>query len=254
MSGAGPARAGTWLRRRGRVRHARVRLVCFPHAGGNAGFFYPWAEFLPPDVELVAVQYPGRHDRFSEALVEDMDDLLRGLMPELTELVHEQATTVLLGHSMGALVAYEAARRLPVAPALLVVSARPAPHVDCRTGETVVDDAAMIARLERLGGLAPDSLANPELRELVMSPLRADYRLLESCAPRAAERLEVDILAVVGDQDPEVGVDDVATWRETTAREFTLKVLSGDHFAIGRHAATVVDAVLERIAAKAARE
>lgn len=231
-----------------------MRLVCFPHAGGSAAFFQPWEEFLPPDVELVAVQYPGRHDRFAEAPIEDLDDLVLGLLPELTELVREPTTTVLLGHSMGATIAYEAARRLSCRPALLVVSARPAPHLDCRTGEAFVDDAAMIARLERLGGDGIDSLSHPELRELVLPPLRADYLLLEAYAPRKAARLDVGILAVVGDQDPEVRVEDAAAWRDTTARGFSLAVLSGDHFAVSGHVSTVVELVLEQLAVEAAAE
>lgn len=124
-----PAAPRTFSRRT----HARARLICFPHAGGAAGGYRGWALDAPWDVEVSAVQYPGRGDRFGEHPAADMtslvDDVVAGLLREHT--ADALATTVLFGHSMGAAVAYETARRLAVTgrpPAALVVSGQPAPR------------------------------------------------------------------------------------------------------------------------------
>src|SRR3954471_165510 len=98
-----------------RIRRARpdaaVRLVCFPHAGGTASFFRQWSELVPEAVEVVALQYPGREDRLAEPLVPTMDELADQLAEDVASLA---GPTVLFGHSLGASVAYEVARRLAV--------------------------------------------------------------------------------------------------------------------------------------------
>src|SRR6059058_3650797 len=101
---------GTWLRRFGPVLDSGVRLICFPHAGGSASAYVPLARALAPEVEVLAVQYPGRQDRRHEPPIEDVNrlaDLAADVLP--TDSARPYA---LFGHSMGALVAYETALRL----------------------------------------------------------------------------------------------------------------------------------------------
>jgi pyochelin biosynthesis protein PchC len=234
-----------WLRTHSRPAHPRVRLLCFPHAGGSANYFRPWRTLVPSDVELVAVQYPGRHDRFHEQPMDEMDDLVRGLLTDLEELGDLPA--VFLGHSMGAAVAFEATRRLSWKPELLIVSARPAPNLDRRTELRFASDSELIARLEKLGGLPFDALAEPELRDLVMPTLRADYHLIETYRPEQGARVGVAVLAVAGDRDPEVSVADVRAWQHATTAGFTLEVAGGDHFYINQHAQMLIEMALRRV-------
>jgi surfactin synthase thioesterase subunit len=154
--------------------------------------------------------------------------------------------TVFLGHSMGASVAYETVRRMPWKPELLVVSARRAPSVD-RPGDLhLMNDAELLARLEKLGGFHLEALSEPELRDLFMPGLRADYHLIETYRPEQGVRIDVAVLAVVGDRDPEVCVADVQAWQHATAADFTLEVLAGDHFYLNQHAHTLISTTLRR--------
>jgi pyochelin biosynthetic protein PchC len=223
----------------------RARLVCFPHAGGSANSFLPWRAVVPADLELLAVQYPGRQDRFGDPLVSDMGALVTGLLPGFDRL--SDLPTIFLGHSMGAAVAYECVRRLARRPELLVVSARPAPGVGTRTEPFVENDDEMLARLEKLGGLQVEAVADPELREVVLPVLRADYRLIETYRPAREPRTEVPVVAAVGDRDPEVAIADVQAWRDATTGDFALEVFDGDHFYVDDHARTLVGMALRRI-------
>ena len=92
------------IRRITTPRSPRARMVCFPHAGGTAAFFHPWRRLVPPDVELWAVQYPGRHDRVLEPCLDTMDAMLGDVLPGLLDA--ESLPTTLLGHSLVAGIAY----------------------------------------------------------------------------------------------------------------------------------------------------
>lgn len=144
--------AGEWLRRfhpqdpAQRLGSEAPRLICFPHAGGAASAFLPLARALAPAVEVLAAQYPGRQDRRSEQPVDDMGRLADAL----TEQVRSRVTGpyVLFGHSMGAVAAYEVARRLAErslpGPEALILSgrgaptARPARYDSLRTDEDIL--------------------------------------------------------------------------------------------------------------------
>ncbi len=62
---------------------ARLRLFCFPHAGGGASFFRPWIGMLPPDIEVCPVQLPGRENRLKERPFNQFSPLISELAQAL---------------------------------------------------------------------------------------------------------------------------------------------------------------------------
>jgi pyochelin biosynthetic protein PchC len=237
-----------WLRRFRPRPQALLRLLCFPHAGGSAAFFRGWASLLPPTVELVVVQYPGRADRFSEPLVHD----LRRLADLVAEAVDRRvpAPAAFFGHSLGAALALEVARRWerrrgPLAH--LFASGRPAPH---RPGtEHLDDDDTLWKNMVALGGTAEEFADRPELRDLALPVVRNDYRMSETFVPAPDPVLDCPITVYFGTDDPETASSDGQGWAPYTRGSCTLATFPGGHFYLEPRRQELVADMLSRLSA-----
>ncbi|WP_413105016.1 thioesterase II family protein [Streptomyces sp. Inha503] len=234
--------AQRWLRGPRPRRRPRLRLVCFPHAGGSARFFYPWLRELPTSVELLAVQYPGRDDRIDEPVLDRMDLLCEPLAKAVAEVA--DVPLVLFGHSMGASVAFEVARRLdspssgPVRH--LFVSARPAPFSADPALGPPRDDDTLVRELARLGGTDPTLFDDPEIRAALLPAIRGDYRLIEGYRYRAGPPLSCAMTAVLGSHDPKVPHRLAEGWQAATTGTFTLRVMPGGHFYLSERRSALI--------------
>ncbi|MGW1893053.1 thioesterase II family protein [Streptomyces sp. NPDC002004] len=232
-----------WFRRPRAVADPRMRLICFPHGGGAASFFRGWPQWLPADVELVAVCYPGREDRITVPCTERMDDLADGITDALLGALDRPFA--FFGHSMGASVAHEVAMRLEErhgkSVTRLVVSSRGAPARLRPSGISRESDEVLVRDVMELGGTLSAALDHPELRELLLPMIRSDYRLIDDYRPAdPVPRIKAPVTALLGDRDPHVDEDDMRAWSAVTDGPFELKVLSGDHFYLMEHASSVV--------------
>ncbi|MFF8290537.1 thioesterase II family protein [Streptomyces sp. NPDC016309] len=210
---------------------AAARLVCFPHAGGSSYFFREWRKGLP-EFEVHAVCYPGRADRFGEPTATDLVSMAGEIAEAVAPLMDRP--TVLFGHSMGAVVAYETARALEAGgarPSHLFVSGARASHLlraDARAAG--MDDESAIATLQELGGTDSELLEHPMFRELILPYIRADFQLLGAYEHRAGALLHCPVTAVAGLSDSRVTVDQVAQWADVTRGEFRQRMVPGGHF------------------------
>lgn len=221
--------ASGWFRTPHAIEDPRARLVCFPHAGGAASSFHTWGRRLE-DVEVLAVQYPGRQDRLDEPPAERMDELVAPIAAALR--ADGDRPLALLGHSMGAAVAHEVARALERdghEVAHLFVSGRPAPGTREPVRVHERGDDALLEDARRLSG-SEGALADPAMRELALPSLRADYRLIETYEPPSSGPLAAPITACIGDRDPEVTREEALRWEEQTDGAFAMRVFAGDHF------------------------
>lgn len=225
-------------------------LLCFPHAGGGAGGFRPWPYLFDDDIEVAAIQYPGREDRFAEPRIDDMEALLAALAAELLPVL-AQRHYLLLGHSMGGAVAHELAMRfsaLGLPPQRLVVSGRQPPcHHPLDSTIHRGSDAEILTELLRL---SPDNQAlaqEPELAALLLPVVRNDYRLIESYRPGQGAMLDCPITVLAGEDDPELSRAEAEAWAGYTRAGCRVHHFPGDHFFIASQRSRVVATVRRAI-------
>lgn len=226
----------SWIRNYHAAPDAPVRLLCLPHAGGAANFYHPWSKALQREVQVLSVQYPGRHDRWREPLPDDVRTVADAVAAEILR-DGDRRPTALFGHSMGATVAFEIAGRMErsgLNPAVVVVSGRTPPPVASRRPVHQLDDGRLLAELERLGGGESVLSSAPELRDMVLPIVRADFKMIETYVHRPADPLRSPIAALVGADDPLVTPRDLDGWADMTSGGFAASVLPGGHFYLSR--------------------
>ena len=248
---AAPVRS-SWFRRYRPVQEPRLRLVCFPHAGGSASAYRSWPALLPADVEVLAVQYPGRQDRRGEPCPADLHELADAVTDALESFLDRPLA--LFGHSMGASAAHEVALRLrnPLVHGLFV-SARLPPRHHRRRRDPHQDDDALLADVRALDPAGAAVLDDPDLRALLVPPIRADYRIADTYRPSADPQVDVPVVAYVGDRDPCVGRWQMRAWAEITKAGFDVVVFPGDHFYLKACADRLTDDIGRRLGTDDAR-
>jgi len=241
---------GPWLSCPRRNPQAHVRLFCFPYAGGNAQIYRAWPSSLPPVAEVHMVHLPGRGTRVLETPFTRLGPLVEEAAEALLPLLDKPFA--FFGHSMGALIGFELARLLREAhgltPAQLWVSGRRAPQV--REDEPPTHDLPepeFIEELRRLNGTPQEALEHPELLQLIIPLLRADFSVCETYDYRQSPPLDCPITAYGGLEDKDVSREQLEAWREQTISSFKLRMLPGDHFFLHSAHALLMEALSQEL-------
>ncbi|MBB3996739.1 thioesterase II family protein [Aureimonas pseudogalii] len=223
----------SWFRHGPARPEATARLFCLHHAGGGASSFAGWAALAPAEIDICAVQLPGRESRMAEAPVTDMGALAARLADAMEPRL--DLPYALFGHSMGARLACAtaatlAARGLP-APAALIVSASRAPHHPPLAPDLhELPDERFAEALAALGGL-PDAIRrSSEMMAMTMRVARADFAALETWHPPGDLRVPAAILALGGADDRGVPRSALESWADLADGGFRLRLFPGGHF------------------------
>jgi len=208
----------------------RVRLFCFPHAGGGASVYARWAARVPPDVHVCPVQLPGRENRYDEPLPQSAASLVTSIA---TQVPFGDEPFAFFGHSMGATLAFEVTRALRRAgrrlPRMLIASANTPPQGGYKhiTLHQVSGDALM--RQLRLYGTTEAVLAHQELLDLSVPVIQGDSRLVNDYQYVPEPPLPVPIVVYRGEGDPTLRPERLEGWREQTSARFSTRVFPGGH-------------------------
>lgn len=226
-----------WLRRLKPQADARQRLFCFHFAGGSASLYRTWPAALAtrlPDVELCAVQLPGRENRLREAPFTQMEPLIAALQAALHPVLDRPFA--FFGHSMGAIVAYELAQALyrtgGPQPSQLLLSGRRAPHLpDPLPPLHHLPTDEMLQAIGRRYGNLPDLLLqDAELKAIYAPLLQADFSVVENYQPSTLDPLPCPLSVFGGDADPIVTAVELDAWQPLTQSHFARHLFAGDHF------------------------
>ena len=211
----------------------KTTVLCLPPAGAGPSFFHDWRG-PTADVHVQPVELPGREKRFGEPEPRDMAELLAVVVPEVLPAVRAADRVVVLGHSFGAILAFELCHALsaaaPGSAVTLVASGSTRPGVARGGRITGLPDEEFIAGVEAIAGYRHPALGEPELREVLLPPLRADVAMHENHhVPPDAPKLDVPVLAVRGSDDTIVAPAQADEWRQVTTGPFRSVEVEGGH-------------------------
>ncbi|PZD95998.1 thioesterase [Paenibacillus sambharensis] len=214
----------------------QVKLLCFPFAGAGASFFSSWNDLFDSSLEIVPVQLPGRERQIAEEPYRNIH-AAADVFAKMIEEQHAGSPVSLFGHCfLGATLAFEVARRLEangkVQLIRLFVSAASSPNSVRSYSLTSYQDDQFIEEVKKLTGYMHHAFEIPELRELLVPTLRADFEMDETYIPAPGSRINAPISAMFATEDAFVKQEDVACWKDCTYGGFEIFPVSGEHMYI----------------------
>lgn len=225
----------------------RSTLLCLPFAGAGPSFFHPWRELSAGRWRVVPVELPGRERRIMETPYRNVVEAAKDSVDDIVaELGDDGAPTVVFGHSLGAVLAYELVHLLGargVQVERLVVSGSPGPWTQRERRATGLPDEEFLARVEEFAGFRHEALDHPEMRELILPVLQADCEMHENYVPSTDEPVTVPICSIRGDRDGLVSAEQAQEWRNATTGEFSSAEFPGDHMYLVDSAPDLLDLI-----------
>jgi len=242
-----------WFTRYSNNRPLRLRIFCFPSAGGSASEFRGWVDYLPKDVELLSLQLPGRENRFNEPMITDFTKLIDVLKTEVIGLL--DIPYIFFGHSLGALIAFELLLQLEKdnfgGPKVFIASAKEAPH--CHTlplMQDIINDGWLIGHLKQYASVPESYFDSSEFKEVFFPYIRADFLLLSSYKFRSSSSFPVinaPIVALHGENDATTNIHNIKTWEKHTNKTFSHCTFKGGHFFIRESQKSVLEFISKNI-------
>ena len=221
------------------------KLFCFPYAGAGASVYRSWAQLLQKNIQGFAIQPPGRETRFSEDLLTSMDDYAHQAHKAIQAYCSSNEKLILFGHSLGALAAYETAKRLQSTGShvdLLIVSGRQDPtRASIRPPISHLDNVEFIQQMATYNGTPSVILQNEELLEILLPMIKADFSMAEHYARAPiTTQLECPVIALASKQDEWLSEIAIDGWKNVSRGSFETHWFEGDHFYLNQYTAELV--------------
>lgn len=225
-------------------------LVCLPFAGAGASFFRKWRPLAPESLQLVPVQLKGREERIAEEPHTDAGEAMDEACPWVVSQIKGADRVALFGHSLGAELAFELARRLRdrgVRVSRLFVSGAPGPRDRDVDRVSELDDAAFLEGLRRVAGYRHPAMDHPEMLEIMMPFLRADSVMHENYRSAYADLLDISVTSMRGRGDDLVSAAESCSWAGETTGKFSSIELDGSHMYLTDSAEPVLRAIADEL-------
>ncbi len=226
----------SWVRFFRQAPDERVRLFCFPFAGGGASAFLPWKKLLPDYISLVPVQLPGHEDRFEEKAIMNAERMYEAMYEGLRP--YFSSAMAFFGHSMGGLLAFQFARYLlrrgETPPVHLFLSAAPVPVRPPEMTGRPSEEEEFLRRILQSGTVPESVLLDEESLQIVKRTLLSDHELLLSLLDGRTEPLAVPVTVMAGERDLLVPLERARAWQDFTSRSCSILTWPGGHFYVRR--------------------
>lgn len=226
---------------------SKFRLFCFPYAGTGPVVFRDWHLGLSEKIDVWSILLPGRESRIRETPFLQLRPLIETLVHEFKDF--QDQPFAFFGHSLGALIAFELTLQLRrqsfCLPTHLFLSGRrasglqdPRPHI-----HNLDDDAFAEAIQQRYNGIPDIILQEPDLLDLFLPIIRADFSILETYEYTPEIPLEIPISVFGGLQDPAASRQELEAWKDFTTRKFDIHMFPGNHFFIQDHRRQLLEVI-----------
>ncbi|MDK8180616.1 alpha/beta fold hydrolase [Paenibacillus sp. UMB4589-SE434] len=228
----------------------KVRLCCLPYAGASASVYMRWKRQLPSYIELIPLELAARGRRFGEAPYSSVEDAVSDIDLMMQNILSDDKPVILFGHSMGALLSYEWLRRQHEnrgrLPERAILSARSAPQF-VKMEESIVGlpDGPFIEKVADYGAADASVLSLPEMRDVFVPILRADFAIIERHTQQSieskkeADKIPVPVQVWYGEDDNSLR-GEMEGWKNWFQHDFQVDCFPGNHFYIVEHEELVV--------------
>lgn len=228
----------------------RISLFCLPFAGGSRYSYTLFNRYLPPHIELVSLDVPGRGTRFSEPPLDQLDAIAEDVLEQIRGQLDRPFA--FFGHSMGTILAYLLCEKLeqqdlPM-PLQLFLSGRCGPAFEDRKRRWhALPKAEFLEKLFELGGSPGEVLQEERLMELMEPVLRADFKAVEDFSYGKLRRFDLPLTVMIG-KDEQITLDEAFSWQEISSRPLSFHAFEGGHFFIFDHPAKITELLIEALA------
>ena len=215
-----------------RAAHKKLRLYCLPYAGGNASIYASFKDKIGDEIELVAIQLPGRSERMFEEAFTDMDALVETIYRQIASTLHEPFA--FCGYSMGGVIAYALTRKIEMysryRPEFTIISATKPVELLTQNKKHMLNDDALIDVLKTYKASPEAVLESRELMDLLLPTIRADYQLIETYKAPEGRRLETPLILFNSEED--MSKETICAWQKYFKYDAKYITFEGGHFFI----------------------
>ena len=226
-----------WFKRRN-TKGCSTTLICFPYAGGTAQIYDAWHEYFSLlDVEVIAIQYPGRMERMSDACIDNAQELISCVIQALKQENLLSGSTIVYGHSNGAIAAFEFTKQLEQQYKQLVthlfLAARNVPTDKAKLRSEMSDEDFKV-ELKKLNGTPDELLNNKEFMDLISPGIRADFAMGENYRIENGTKLKSSASFIYGTEE-NITQEDIDDWQMFFQHELSVFSLPAEHLFVNTH-------------------
>ena len=227
------------------------KLICSPFAGAGASFYKSWQKYFS-ELDVIAIQLPGREQLIDEKPYDSVDSAVSEIIKGLINEISKDDDIYFWGHCfLGGILSFEIARKLQSLGyeiKKLFLSAAAFPYSDRTYSLSNCPDDEIIEKMEELTGYTHPAFNVPELRELLIPALKADFRMDETYYPNEKNiKIDIPIDVIISNQDEFVSQEDVLAWETITTNEFSVHKVNGRHMYLSEKPETCIEIIKNNI-------
>lgn len=211
----------------------KPQLFLIHFAGGNCYSYQFLQKKLSLYFDFIPLELPGRGKRMGENLLTSKQLAAQDIVLQIQKLRTHGRNYVIYGHSMGALLGYEAACLMEEqndAPMCLITSGNAGPEIEYLPKRYDLPTEKFKDELKKLGGIPDEVLNSDELFHFFEPILKADFHIVEEDDIPEKRKINIPIYVCMGEEEDKV--EKISNWKNYTSQCIQTKILKGNHFFI----------------------